>query len=294
MKKLLTVLFSVFLLLSPIAGQQSGQKLLLAGSGWNKIVIIDKDTKQMEWEHSLEKGWECNSAAITPEGNILFAYSKGAKVISRDHKELWNITAPEGCEMQTARILPDGNYLLAWCGSPSTILEVNSKGDILSKTTYETGIKHPHSQFRQVNKTKKGNYLIPLFATSEVHEVSPKGELIQTIKVEGTPFSTILLKNGNYLVSCGDAHSLMEINLKKGSAARKIDQKGIEGITLFFVAQVLPAAKRGLYICNWQGHSTERAKEQTPQLVEIDKNGKMIWSLNDKTSFGMISTVSAF
>lgn len=284
----------MFLLLPPIWGQQSGQKLLLAGSGWNKIVIIDKDTKQIEWEHPFEKGWECNSAAITPDGNILFSYSKGAKVITRDHREVWNISAPEGCEMQTARMLPDGNYLLAWCGSPSIILEVNAKGDILSKTEYETGIKHPHSQFRQVNKTKKGNYLIPLFSTSEVREVSPDGKLIQTIKVEGTPFSTVLLHNGNYLVSCGDAHSLMEINLKKGSAIRKINEKGIEGITLFFVAQVSPANKHGLYICNWQGHSKERAKEQIPQLVEINKKGKMIWSLNNKTSLGMISTVSVF
>ena len=31
---------------------------------------------------------------------ILFAYKKGAKLITRDQKELWNIPAPDTCEMQ--------------------------------------------------------------------------------------------------------------------------------------------------------------------------------------------------
>lgn len=94
-------------------------------------------------------------------------------MITRDGRELWNIAAPAGCEMQTARILPDGNALVAWCGHPSTILEVNMKGEVLSKTEFETGIERPHAQFRQINKNKKGNYLVPLFATSEVQPKLP-------------------------------------------------------------------------------------------------------------------------
>ena len=105
----------------------------------------------------MEKGWECNSVAVTPDRNILFSYSKGAKLITRDHEEVWNISAPEGCEMQTARVLPNGNYLLAWCGYPATIMEVNAKGEILSKTDFDTHIEQPHAQFRQVNKNKQGN-----------------------------------------------------------------------------------------------------------------------------------------
>lgn len=47
------------------------------------------------------------------------------------------------------------------------------KGEVLSKTEFETGIERPHAQFRQINKNKKGNYLVPLFATSEVREIAP-------------------------------------------------------------------------------------------------------------------------
>ena len=161
--KIYTFILSACLLLVCSACHEASHYLLLGGSGWDKIAIVNKNTKEIEWEHPLEKGWECNSVAVTPDRNILFSYSKGAKLITRDHEEVWNISAPEGCEMQTARVLPNGNYLLAWCGYPATIMEVNAKGEILSKTDFDTGIEQPHAQFRQVNKNKRGNYLVPLF-----------------------------------------------------------------------------------------------------------------------------------
>ena len=118
MHKLFTYLCSALLLVTATSCEKKTEKLLLGGSGWNKIVIIDKNTKQVEWEHPLEKGWECNSAVATPDGNILFAYARGAKLIDRNHQEIWNIAAPDTCEMQTARVLPDGNYLFG-LGRPS-------------------------------------------------------------------------------------------------------------------------------------------------------------------------------
>lgn len=292
MNKTLVLLCSALFLFSATSCQKKAQKLLLGGSGWNKIVIIDKNSKQVEWEHPLEKGWECNSVAATPDGNILFSYARGAKVIDREHNEIWNIAAPDSCEMQTASILPNGNYLLAWVGHPAVIMEVNPKGDILSQTKYETGIETPHAQFRQVGKNARGNYLMPLFATSDVREISPEGELLKSTKLEGTPFCTNALDNGNYWVACGDGHSLMEVNLDNGDVARRYGEKDIKGARLFFVAQLLPSYGDGLYICNWQGHDKNATDANSPQLLEIDGLGRVVWSLNDNGKFGMISAIS--
>lgn len=292
MKKIFALLCSALFLFSATSCQKKAQKLLLGGSGWDKIVIINKNTKEIEWEHPLEKGWECNSVAATPDGNILFSYARGAKVITREHQEVWNIPAPDTCEMQTARVLPNGNYLLAWVGHPAVIMEVSPKGDILSRTEYETGIEQPHAQFRQVNKNERGNYLIPLFATSDVREVSQEGKLLKATKLEGTPFSTYALSNGNYWVACGDGHSLLEVNLDNGEVARRYGEHDIKGARLFFVAQLLPAYGEGLYICNWQGHDKNAKDANSPQLLEIDGNGRVVWSLNDNEKFGMISAIS--
>lgn len=290
--KIYTLFLSAFLLWAFTSCQKKSERLLLGGSGWNKIAIVDKDSKKITWEHPLEKGWECNSVASTPEGNILFSYAKGAKLITPEHQEIWNIPAPEGCEMQTARVLPDGNYLLAWCGNPAAILEVSPEGEILSQTEFDTQIDLPHAQFRQVNKNERGHYLVPLFATSEIREINPAGELVKSVKVEGNPFSVAQLPGGHYLVACGDAHRYVELDYETGQVVRNVEADDIEGVRLFFVAQLLPTAGGGAYICNWQGHDHEAASGGFPQVIEVDKSGKMIWSLNDNAVFGMISAIS--
>lgn len=240
MHKLFTYLCSALLLVTATSCEKKTEKLLLGGSGWNKIVIIDKNTKQVEWEHPLEKGWECNSAVATPDGNILFAYARGAKLIDRNHQEIWNIAAPDTCEMQTAR----------------------------------------------------GNYLMPLFATSDVREISPRGEVVKITRLEGTPFTTLALANGNHWVACGDGHSLMEVNLDNGEVARRYGENDIKGARLFFVAGLLPAKDGGLYVCNWQGHDKNAVEANSPQVFEINDKGEVIWNLNDNEKFGMISTIS--
>lgn len=292
MKKISILSYCILLLISCNTEQNKPKKLLLGGSGWNKIVIIDKNSKQIEWEHPLQKGWECNSVDATPDGNILFSYARGAKVISRDHKEIWSIAAPDTCEMQTARILPNGNCLLAWTGHPAVITEVNPEGKILSRTEYETGINHPHSQFRQINKNVRGNYLIPLLSTSEVREVSPAGELINSVKVEGNPFTVIESTDGNYWIACGDGHALIEANFDNHQIIRRYNENDIKDVRLFFTAGLCKSSDDGLYICNWQGHSHDANEANSPQLFEINSEGEVIWSLNDNRTFGMISAVS--
>jgi hypothetical protein len=271
--------------------EQRPEKLLLAGSGWNKIVIIDKATKSVEWEYTIEKGRECNSVAATPDGNILFSYGKGAKLINRNKEELWTIEAPAGSDLQSVSVLPDGNCLVAWCGSPATILEVNPEGKILSKTEFDTQVERVHSQFRKITKNKKGNYMIPVCATGELREISPEGQTLKSVNVGGFLFCAVELDNGNYIVTCGDAHQYKEVNFSTGEIVKTTDAEDIEGVRFSFVAQFLPARNGGAYICNWQGHNQNRTSENYPQLIEIDDKGKVVWSINDKINFGMISTI---
>lgn len=291
MKRLFIVLSFVQCFVLMAFGQNKTEKLLLGGSGWNRIVIIDKATQKIEWEYPLERGWECNSVASLPNDQILFSYGRGAKVVDRQSKEIWNIAAPAGSEMQTARTLPNGNCLLAWAGHPAVIMEVSPEGKILSRTEYDTGVKSSHSQFRQVNKNARGNYLIPIISTSEIREVSPEGKLVNNIKLEGNPFTVMKSKGKNYWVACGDAHILLEANLDNGKIVRRYSENDIEGTRLYFVAGLSPSTKGGIYVCNWQGHSRSSKEESSPQLFEMNNKGKIVWSLNDNKTFGMISAI---
>ena len=53
-----------------------------------------------------------------------------------------------------------------------------------------------------------------LTATSEVREIAPNGQLLNSVKLSGTPFSSAFLDNGDCLVACGDAHCFVQLNLE--------------------------------------------------------------------------------
>lgn len=292
MRKLLVFTSLLILFLSLASCRQEPVKLLLGGSGWNKIVIIDKETKQIEWEYPLEKGWECNSVDCTPEGNILFSYRKGAKVVTKDRQEVWNIEAPAGCEMQSASVLPSGNILLAWTGHPAVIMEVDKAGKELCRTAYETGIERPHAQFRQVNKNEAGNYVIPLMGGKAVCEVSPEGKLIRSTEFDGNYFGVLHDVDNQYWIACGDRHVLLQADLQSGEVIQRFEQNDIPNAKLFFVAGLCKSENGGIYVCNWQGHDKSAKESGSPQVFELDESGSVIWSLNDNERFGMISDVS--
>ncbi len=292
MKKIIYSLMAALFLLTGASCKKQPEQLLLAGSGWNKIVIIDKESKQIQWEYPLEKGWECNSVAADRKGNILFSYRRGAKLIDREKNEIWDWKAEEGAEIQTAKVLPNGNIMLAQCGHPAKIILLNGDGTLISKTEFETTLERPHSQFRQVNINKQGNYMVPLMGKSEVWEVSPAGQVVKSVSVPGNLFCVTPLSNGNWLVGCGDSHRYVELNFQTGQIISEVSGNDLEGVTLFFVAELLSTPKGGLYICNWQGHDKSAVDSNSPQLVELDASGKVIWALNDNKSFGMISALS--
>lgn len=290
--KVLSALFALAVLASCNEKSTPDSKLLLSGSGWNKIVMLDKQSKNIEWEYVLDKGTECNSLGFDKDGNIVFAYAKGAAKITPEKNIIWDIKSPEGTEMQTATVLDNGNTLIAWCGKPAKIMEVDDKGKIVSETTFDTGIEGPHSQFRQITKNKKGNYMVPLFGTSELCEVEPNGNILKKVSVEGNPFSSLELPNGNYIVACGDAHSWVELDFEKGEVVKRVGEKDIENTQLFFVAQLYPSSNKGYYVCNWPGHADRSLRKTNAQVFEIDANGQKIWELHDYDNLGMISTIA--
>lgn len=291
MRRIFILICVLISFLSFASCRQERVKLLIGGSGWNKIAIIDKETKNIEWEYPLEKGWECNSVACTDEGNILFSYKKGARLVSKDFSIIWDITSPEGCEMQTADVLPDGNILLAWTGHPAVVMEVDGNGIILSKTEFETGIEKTHSQFRQVSKNSDGNYMVPLMGGRSILEISPKGFLINKIELKSKHFTVLQEKDNVYWVACGDHHSLLKVELVNGIVLKSIGRDDIKGVRLFFVAGLCYSESGGLYVCNWQGHDKNPHNKSYPQIIEIDKSYKVVWSLNDNERFGMISDI---
>lgn len=263
-------------------------KILVAGSGNPSIMLVDKQTGKVEWQHALEKGEECNTVALTKEGNILYSYKKGAKVVTWNHQVVWDYPAPDKTELQSATLLRNGGSLLGICGNPAQFIELDKKGKVVNKVTFDLEVEKPHSQFRQIFQLKNKNYLVPVMAKQKVMEISRKGKLVSEHKIDGGAFSSLELSDGNLLLPCGDKHYYLIVDRKTGKELKRITGDDLEGASLWFVAQVLELKNKNLLICNWGGHTRGSVVDQ-PQLIEINKDGKAVWALNDKQNIDKVS-----
>lgn len=282
--------FYIFVIAVLLCGFRTAaqDKILVAGSGNPSLRLVDKQTGKVEWQHALEKGEECNAVALTREGNILYSYKKGAKAVTWNHQVVWNYPAPENTELQSATLLRNGGVLLGICGTPAQFVELDKKGREVHRVTFDLEIEKPHSQFRQVFQLRNKNYLIPVMMGQKVLEVSRKGNLIAEHKVDGRPFSSLELSDGNLLLPCGDNHYYLIIDRKTGKELKRVTAADLEGASLWFVAQVLELRNKHLLICNWGGHTRGSVVNQ-PQLIELDSDGKAVWTLNDKPNIDNVS-----
>ncbi|QZT38043.1 hypothetical protein K5X82_03870 [Halosquirtibacter xylanolyticus] len=265
------------------------REVLIAGSGWNKIVRYDLDNQKITWSHSLEKGQECNEVSQPSKSTVLYSYRKGAKLIDLDHNVLWNYDTPKGTELQSASMTNDGNILLGQCGTPATIMEYSKDGKLLSKTTFETGLKKAHAQLRRVRKTSRDTYLVPIFGNGQVWEIAKSGDVLRKVTVGGVPFSVVEISNDHWMVSCGDGHYLLEINPSSSEVLSKIEQNDIEDIPLRFVAESVRLSSGNTLICNWGGHA--RKLKRVASLMEVTPEKKVVWSIALSDSLGMVSSV---
>lgn len=286
--KLVLILFFVALI-SPATLLAKGDQLLVGGSGWNKIMIFDKDTKEIIWSFQLPDGGECNSVKFTKSGNVAFSFSKGAAVVTLDGRTLFEFKSNPGEEAQSISEIK-GGYLIGVCGNPSRILEISKYGEIKKEIKYDLGISSPHGQHRQIKKTSRGTYLVPVLGKGEVIELNDKGETIRSAKVKGVLFSITELPNGNWLTPCGDSGYFVEVNPDSGEVVSKVDSQTIgDGIKLGFVAEIIRYKNGNTLICNWLGHGEDKAQ---PIMLELNKENKVIWKLsNGEGGIGAVSAV---
>jgi hypothetical protein len=267
------------------------EKIAIAGIGWQEIAIVDKKSGNIEWRHELDKDYECNDIEVTPEGNILFAYSKGARLINRNHEVIWDYKAKENEEIHSASCLRDGGFLIAVCGEPSRIVELDYNGNVTKEISFKTYIFNISNQFRQIAKAEDGSYYVPLIEKQKVLRISPEGDINKTFFFGKDVFSVKVLKNNNFLVSCGKDGGFVEVNPEKPSAYDMLVTNVIIGGSLLFVAEIIPYENGSKLIANSNMSSNDKSQ---PLMIEIDNNDEIIWSLPYNKEIKNITSIFSF
>ncbi|MDR2776405.1 MAG: hypothetical protein LBC19_17040 [Tannerella sp.] len=267
------------------------EKLAVAGSGWQEIAIIEKNSGLIEWRHQLEEGDECNDVEVTPDGNVLFAYSKGAKLINRNHEVIWDYKANENEEVHTASRLKDGNFMIAVCGDPEArIVELDKDGKQTKEITFPTLIFDTHRQFRQVTKKNDGMYLVPLINKRKILQITPEGRFKGSVYIGHDVFSVKALDNGNLLVSCGRDNMFVEINPASQQDSTFITNR-VQGASLLYVAEIFQYKNGNRMIANSNMYSDDKSQ---PLLIEINENNDVVWALPFNKEIKNITAVYSF
>ena len=266
------------------------EKLIIGGSGWQQIAIVDKESGKIEWKHDLAPEEECNKVEVTPNGHILYAYKQGAKLIDRKHQVIWDYKVNEREELHYASYVK-GNYILAISGIPARIVELDNTGNPVKETKFQTGTINIHNQFRQILKTDENTYIVPLLGKNKVSEINEEGRFLKSVFTGGTPFSVKLLDEGNWLVSCGENRVLAEVDPTTKRIVQTIETTDLNWGTLLFVAEAIRYENGNTLIANWNGNSENKTQ---PLLIEINPSNQIVWRLPINPEIISITTVYSF
>ncbi|MDR2147991.1 MAG: hypothetical protein LBE91_16195 [Tannerella sp.] len=289
MKKQLTLL--IILLFSIIFTACKGnEKLAVAGSGWNEIAIIDKKTGNIEWKHELSSGDECNSIKITEKGYVLYAYKNGARLINRDHEQIWDYAAREGEEIHSASQLPDGGFLIGVCGQPARIVELDKEGKQRKEIAFNTVTFNTNYQFRQISKTDSDTYLIPMIEKRKVVELTSEGKSKRSVILNYDLFSIKEIQDGNWIVSGGLNRCLLAVNPRNPLEETYVTGS-VKGASLQFVGEIIPYGNGHALIANGR---LPDGSAGNPLLIEIDEKNEVVWTLPYNRDIRNINAVYSF
>lgn len=263
-----------------------------------RVVILGADGK-VEWE--TECKYTSHDIHLLPNGNLLLHVS-GAKVVEMTPRKeiVWSYTATPKAgytgrvEIHAFQRLADGTTMVAESGN-TRIVEVDRQGKIVKEVPLTVTKTNAHSDTRLVRKLANGNYLVCHEADGVVREYDASGQAVWSyaLDLNGRPkspghgpeghgtsvYSALRLDNGHTLIGGGNNNRVLEVD-RDGKIVWSIDQKELPGITLAWVTMVQALPNGNVIIGNCH------AGPDNPQLIEVTRDKKVVWTLKDHEIFG--------
>jgi len=271
-----------------------GWRVLAADRG--RVAILDAQGR-VEWE--VANPYVCHDIQVLPNGNILFPTSDTRIVeMTRDKRVVWeHVSRPKPpytgrVEIHAFQRLADGNTMVSESGN-RRIIEVDGAGRVVHEVPLIVDLPDAHRDTRRARKLENGNYLVCHELDGVVREYDPRGRVVWAYRLDlgGRPrtpthaghgtevFNALRLKNGNTLIAGGNNNRVLEVD-RAGTIVWSIEHDELPGIRLFWVTslQVLP---NGNVV-----FGNTHAGPDNPQLVEVTRDKRVVWTLKNWTVFG--------
>ncbi len=261
--------------------------MLYVGEGYNKILLVNKG--KIIWTYSTGPGWEYDDVWMLSNGNILFSRMQYVAEVAPDKKVIWRFDAPPGTEIHTCQPIGLDKVLFIENGLPPHLMVVNTKTnavevDHVLPAPSMTDRKTVHAQFRRVRYTAQGTYLVPFLEMGKVIEYDNDFKEVWSYDVR-SPWAAIRLKNGNTLITDEHDVTTTEVTPDK-KIAWQISLADIPQQYQYGNSQSATRLANGNTILCSRGGSNKG-----PQLVEVARDKRVVWVLQDWTHFGPATAV---
>lgn len=264
-------LIAVMILCDLAVGASKISHPFVCGDIHKKQVVKVSAEGKIVWSYPVKL---IHDVWALPNGNVLLASPiAGVLEISPDKKIVWKYNAPK---VYACQPLPNGDVMVVLYGKQSRIVEVGRDGKV--NKTVPLNVK---GDIRLARKTPSGNYLLAARQEKSVHVLDSKGKLLRKIAVPGNPYLAVELKNGNILISCGDGHTIVEVD-KNDKIVWQIKEMDLPGNQLRFAAGFQRLENGNTIICNWSGHG---GLGKQAQIIEVTPDKKVVWSIYDNKQF---------
>lgn len=277
-------LVAAFLSLLPISETvRAAHPFLCCDHNGGRVCVVSAEGK-IEWEHACKNPQDCWQL---PNGNILFCFVSGAMEVTRDHRTVWEYRAPEKVEVHSCQPLPDGRVLVVE-GGTSRLVEVDRTGKVAKEIRLVTAPSvTTHNQYRGARKAANGHYFVCFKGEGKVVELDGSGAVLRSIPVPGDPHEVVPLPNGHLLITCGDAHKVLELDARE-KVVWELNENDLPGNPLRLMAGCQRLPNGNTVLANYLGHG--HIGEQ-PECFEVTPDKKVVWQVRDDAQFKTINQV---
>jgi hypothetical protein len=278
------------------ADEKPQYRVLAADKG--KVALVNAKG-EVEWEY--ENKAECHDLWLLPNGNVLMPLSRTVVAeVNKDKKVVWQYESKPKAgysgriEVHAFEPLADGRVMIAESGN-GRIIEVDRDGKIVKEVPLTIKKPDPHRDTRMARKLDNGHYLVCHEGDGVVREYDPSGKVVWSYELDlgGRPaspghgpeghgtsvYGAIRLPNGNTVIGGGNNNRVLEVN-PKGEVVWKIDNDELPGIRLAWVTTLHALPNGNLIVGNCH------AGPDNPQLFEVTRDKKVVWTFKDFTTFG--------
>jgi hypothetical protein len=283
------------LVAAPGLGQEKGGHRLVAQDRGKVTILSAKG--EVEWQ--VDCRFVSHDIAMLPNGNLLLHTAPATVVEMTPEKQVvWQFVSKpkEGyngaVEIHAFQRLKNGLTMISESGN-RRIIEVDKEGKIVHEIPLTVDKPNSHRDTRMARKLDNGHYLVCHEGDGVVREYDGKGKVVWSyaLDLNGRPradgheghgtevFGAIRLPNGNTLIAGGNNNRVIEVD-REGKVVWSVEQNELPGIRLTWVTTLQRLPNGNLIIGN------THAGPDNPQLIEITRDKKVVWTLKDFKNFG--------